>query len=268
MSRKRMKKPRKAGRSKKPTFQRLELKLAELKAILERTKEGPLRDDERDKLLGAVDTLAFLTSELEKKGVSINRLRKLLFGARTEKTSLVVAEVEGTAPVNTTVGKKSKKKRNGHGKNGAATYRGAEKVKVPHETLKSGDPCPECPKGKVYSIKEPAVLVRVTGMAPLQAKVYEQERLRCNLCGLVFTAKVPEGVGTAKYDESAAAMIALLKYGTGMPFNRLERLQAGLGIPLPASTQWDVVKATWSPPMRRSSARQPKGTCCTTTIRR
>jgi hypothetical protein len=79
-------------------------------------------------------------------------------------------------------------------------------------------------------------------MAPLQAVVYERERLRCNLCGEVFTAAAPEGVGEEKYDATAAAMIALLKYGCGMPFNRLERLEADLGIPLPASTQWEVVE--------------------------
>lgn len=84
-------------------------------------------------------------------------------------------------------------------------------------------------------------MVRVTGMAPLQATVYEMERLRCNLCGELFTAEAPEGVGKEKYDFSAAVMIALLKYGCGMPFNRLERLEKELGIPLPSSTQWEVV---------------------------
>jgi len=38
-------------------------------------------------------------------------------------------------------------------------------------------------------------------------------------------------------------MIALLKYGSGLPFNRLEGLQGHLGVPLPASTQWDIVQA-------------------------
>ena len=37
-------------------------------------------------------------------------------------------------------------------------------------------------------------------------------------------------------------MIALLKYGNGFPFYRLENLQNSVGIPLPASTQWDVVR--------------------------
>ncbi len=40
-------------------------------------------------------------------------------------------------------------------------------------------------------------------MAPLSATVYEQERLRCNLCGEVFTAPAPDGVGSEKYDETA-----------------------------------------------------------------
>ena len=38
-------------------------------------------------------------------------------------------------------------------------------------------------------------------------------------------------------------MIGLLKYGSGLPFNRLEGLQGDLEIPLPASTQWDIVQA-------------------------
>jgi hypothetical protein len=37
-------------------------------------------------------------------------------------------------------------------------------------------------------------------------------------------------------------MIGLLKYGSGVPLNRLEGLQESLGIPLPASTQWEIVK--------------------------
>lgn len=45
-----------------------------------------------------------------------------------------------------------------------------------------------------------------------------------------------------KYDETAAAMIAQLKYGSGTPFYRLEQLQGQMGIPLPAATQWEVVE--------------------------
>ncbi len=225
------------------------MSLEALEAIIERTKAA-LSEEEYDTLRGAADTLAFLTRELEKKGVSIKRLRKLIFGAGTEKTSRIIgapsADAAGAADdeAGATRGEpRDKPKRKGHGRNGADAYQGAEKAAVPHASLRPGDPCPECPGGKVYPLKDPAALVRVTGMAPLSAKVWELERLRCHLCGQVFTAEAPEGVGAAKYDETATAMIALLKYGSGMPFNRLERLQRSLGIPLPASTQWDLVKA-------------------------
>jgi transposase len=58
----------------------------------------------------------------------------------------------------------------------------------------------------------------------------------------VFTAVEPAGAGPSKYDETTAAMIAQLKYGSGVPFNRLETLQHNLGIPMPAATQWEIVK--------------------------
>jgi len=62
------------------------------------------------------------------------------------------------------------------------------------------------------------------------------------LCGKVFKAEAPEGIGDEKYDSGAGAIVALLKYGSGLPFNRLEGLQESLGIPLPASTQWEIVE--------------------------
>ncbi len=56
---------------------------------------------------------------------------------------------------------------------------------------------------KVYEQQEPRQLVRIVGQAPLTATVYELQRLRCNLCGEVYSADAPEGVGEDKYDESA-----------------------------------------------------------------
>lgn len=58
----------------------------------------------------------------------------------------------------------------------------------------------------------------------------------------MLTAKLPEDVSDKKYDESAAAMLAMLRYGGGFPLYRLRRFQANLGIPLPESTQWDIIE--------------------------
>ncbi len=195
----------------------------------------------------AYDTIAELVDD---KNITIARLRKLLFGARTEKTKAVIGgeDVQSSAGQGVAASRTGRKgvadtPRKGHGRNGADAYAGAEKVAVPHESLQPGDACPKCDKGTVYETGRPGVLVRLVGQAPIQAKIYELQKLRCNLCGVVFTARSPEGLGSAKYDATAGSMIALLKYGTGMPFNREERLQGGLGIPLPASTQWEIVHA-------------------------
>ena len=130
----------------------------------------------------------------------------------------------------------------GHGRNGAEAYRGAARIDVPHPSLTAGDACPACGQGTVYE-KAPGVLVRITGQPPLAAKIYQLQKLRCHLCGQVFTAAAPEEAGEQKYDATAGSMIGLLKYGSGLPFNRLDGLQGDLGVPLPASTQWDIVQA-------------------------
>lgn len=227
----------------------IELDRSELEAILGRAKTA-LSQTEYDKLHAAMETLIFLTQELEKKRVSVQRLKQLLFGTTTEKTQKVMEKILGQADEQSnstndeSEGKdtEAKQKAKGHGRNGAKAYTGADQVRVPHESLKPGDACPNCQKGTVYESVEPGHLVRIRGQAPLGATVYELQKLRCNLCGQIYTAKTPPGVGPHKYDAESASMIALLKYGSGLPFNRLDRLQRGLGIPLPAATQWEIVR--------------------------
>jgi len=92
----------------------------------------------------------------------------------------------------------------------------ADKVRVTHASLKPGDACPNCQKGTVYESVKPGHLVRIRGQAPLGATVYELQKLRCNLCGQIFTAQTPPEVGANKYDAESASMIALLKYGSGL----------------------------------------------------
>jgi transposase len=235
---------------KKKEIPRIDIPMEELEKVLERALKEPLNQEGYAKLKASLETLGYLIQLVENKDTTIHRLRQMLFGSSTEKTSRVLPVEEVAKPAgNPTVNPKapaektSEEKSKGHGRNGAETYSGAEKVQVAHESLKPGDRCPHCQKGKVYHQAQPGVLVRVVGQAALKATVYELEKLRCNLCTDVFTAKAPEGVGAEKYDETSASMIALLKYGSGLPFHRLERLQGTLGIPLPAATQWEIVKA-------------------------
>jgi len=227
----------------------MELDRRELEAILERAKTA-LSEEEYAKLRAAIETLVFLTQELEKKQVSVQRLKQLLFGATTETTRQVMERILDEAGKKRTSGDEAaegkepeaREKAPGHGRHGAEEYVGAEKIRVPHESLRPGDACPNCQKGTVYESVEPGHLVRIKGQAPLGATMYELQKLRCNLCGEIFTAQTPPGVGPDKYDAESASMIALLKYGSGLPFNRLERLEGSLGIPLPAATQWEIVE--------------------------
>lgn len=212
----------------------------EMAAILERTR-AVLSPEEHAKLTGAIDTLAQVTAQLQAKDASIERLRRMLFGATTETTRNVLGEDAQVRDPSNPSDTPPKTKAPGHGRNAAAAYTGAQRVSVPHPQLRATQSCPGCTSGKLYPQSEPSQLVRITGMAPLTATVYACERLRCNLCGEVYTAPAPEGVGDEKYDASATSMVALLKYGTGLPFHRIETLQAGMGIPLPAATQWDLV---------------------------
>ncbi len=213
----------------------------ELESILRRAQTSTLDEKDCAKIKAVFESYLYLTNLVEDKATTIDRLRKILFGSGSEKTRDVI-NPPPTPPLPVPEdAEPPPPKRPGHGRNGADAYDGAEKIRVPHPSLQPGNTCPECGKGKVYEMKAPGVLVRVVGQAPVQAKVYELQKLRCNLCGKVFTAQTPEGIGTEKYDATAASMIALLKYGSGLPFNRLEGLQGNLGIPLPASTQWDIV---------------------------
>ena len=230
----------------KPGVERLEVTTEELEALLESVRE-PLGEVGYQKLKAAIRTLGYVTELLENREATLAALRRLLCQASTEKTAQVLKQA------GIEVGDKSAKPASQHaletatpehGRNEAADYRGARKVKVPHGSLQQGDRCPECQRGKVYPLRDPGRLVRVQGQAPIEATVYELQKLRCNLCGEVFTAAVPEGMGTEKYDATAASMMALLRYGSGFPWNRLERLEGSLGIPLPAATQCEIVAET------------------------
>lgn len=211
----------------------------ELKTLMgESSERAAFLESLRDRLspaqferIGRIfELLGALLELLEKKTLSIARLRQLCFGATTESARNVCGK-----------GLKSPKHRRakGHGRNSHRRYTGARRVRVQHATLRPGQRCPECAKGKVRPQKQRAVAIAVSAQPPVGAVVYELEQLRCDTCGKVFTAATPPEAGSQKYDPSVGVMVGLMRYGTGLPFYRLERLQQSLGVPLPASVQWE-----------------------------
>jgi transposase len=210
----------------KTARRRVDVNLDELDRVLDGARQAPLSEDDYEKLKDALHALAAM----------------LVRPRSTEKTSAVLGKSEDAETGAETEPESNDSPPPGHGRHGAGAFVSSRKIAIAHPKLKHGERCPECGKGNVYGQKDPKVLVRMVGQAPLAATVYSLERLRCGACGQVFTAQEPEGVGSEKYDETAAAMIAQLKYGSGTPFYRLEQLQGQLGIPLPAATQWEVVE--------------------------
>ncbi|MGD9579624.1 IS66 family transposase [Sulfuricurvum sp. IAE1] len=205
------------------------------KELRQRLASRMVTDDDYGLMMELIDSYVLLKTAFKEKNGTITRLLRMIFGAPTEKAQNVLPDKPRKPEI-------PRDKPKGHGRNGASVYAG-KKIVVPHSILKKGDACPGCEKGKLYPFL-PGVTIRVTGNAPLDACVWEQEKFRCNLCGEIFTAKLPDEAGSEKYDPSAGAMIPILKYGSGLPFNRLEELQEGLGVPLPSSTQWDIVEKT------------------------
>ena len=209
-------------------------------------------------LEGVLGTFVHVMLKLQNAKTSIKRFQRMLFGGRTEHKHNVLerAGVEVDPHGHDAAGSEladlvvpvAKPRPPGHGRNAAQAYSGAPIVECVSPELEPGDRCPECDKGRVYD-SPPKSLVKVVGQAPLGATVYKLQRLRCRLCDAIFTAPLPAAVASCpKYDSSCASMIAVLRYGNGLPHFRLEGLQASLYIPLPDATQWDIVaKAAPSP---------------------
>ncbi len=217
-----------------PDLNRLVLTPEQREAFLAAIR--PLLPPEHFEFIRAmIEVLPQIKTVLEGKNISIARLRQMLFGASTEKTATVCPPAQpGTQP-------KGQGKRRGHGRRSARSYTGARRQTVRHPRLHPGEECPECGKGRLRRLPTPAPVVRVEAQPPFPATVYEKEVLRCNLCGKTFTAPTPPQAGQSKYASGVGVLVSLLRYGSGMPHYRLEKLQASLGVPLPAATQWELV---------------------------
>jgi transposase len=260
-------------RTSKPAI--IDVDMATVGGVLERARLA-LAPEDHACLESLVDTFLELSRLVRERGTTIARLRRLFGLASSEKTRDVLAdapapeehdssppeassetdsspgEANDAAPSNALLGStddgtadandKPKRLRKGHGRIGASQYALARPVSVEHERHRVGDVCPCCAHGKLHRLRDPARIVRIIGRAPLSALAWDLSRVRCGGCGKVFTARAPAEAQGPKYDASAVSMMALLRYAAGMPLHRLDRLQRNLEMPLPASTQWEVVR--------------------------
>ena len=231
---------------------------AQLDELLALARAASFPQPQYDLLAGVLGTFTYVMHALQNAKTSLKRFRQMLFGKRTESAAnlkkMIGSGTDGAGgragcavepapddPAALSAGNgKEPKKHKGHGRNGAAAYSGAQVTEIPVQGLKSGDPCPNCVIGKVYDAP-PKILVKVVGNPPLTASILKCGCLRCRLCEYTISAPLPVGMSTVKYEPSCATVLALLHYGGGMPYHRLDRLQSSMQMPMPKSTQWDIL---------------------------
>jgi hypothetical protein len=194
------------------------------------------------KVQGLLQTLQWLMGVIEQKTYSLGRLRRLLFGSKTEKASNLFGggRSKGKNPKGT--------RRKGHGRKPAKAYPGAKVLPIAHEDgLCAGALCSKCLKGKLRELT-PMRLIRIAAQPMITALIHEMQRLRCALCGAVFTARAPAEAAQGKYDSSVGVMLAISRYGMGVPMYRTAKWQEHFGVPLAASTQWELIESVVKAP--------------------
>ena len=236
---------------------RIELSEAEFEGLCLRLEQGSLSTEDKERIRQIIQAVLWMGGELEQKTLSIQRLKRL-FGIKTESLSNLFPQAAvgdnpggqshpsapALSPPQDSAAGVGKPAASGHGRLGAEAFPGAVCRFHPHPHLKRGDRCPGCRRGNLYQL-DPGTVLRILGKAPFEAEIHQPERLRCGACGKVFTAQLPEDLrlqGGGRADCRAHSLLAVLRYGSGMPMYRIEGLQKALGIPLPSSTQWDMLE--------------------------
>lgn len=230
----------------------------ELQALSQRVAERKIEEKDWESIHRYL-LLLFKLSQLFQYGrVKMRKILRMLFGKRTEKEKKKKdppdnppsAVGENTAPAPGVEQRSAltppsedqrQEAKKGHGRRPASDYQNAETHVCPICHNKEGDLCPACGKGRLR--QQPAeIVVRFRGNPPVTCDKFACERLRCDTCGQIYKAELPEEAGDEKYDASAKVSIVMSKYGSGVPFYRLGMQQAQQLIPLPPGTQWDLVE--------------------------
>jgi hypothetical protein len=234
-----------------------QIKAEEVEQLRARIGERKIEEEDWQRLDGYLDLLLKLVRVLEYGRIRMRKLTRLLFGKPTEKDKPTKPPSDSPPPAasgKTAAGGESgseappenpadgeESKRKGHGRNPASAYENAAVKVCPVCGQKPGDLCPLCGKGSLRPMAA-EIVIRIKGSAPVTADQYNIERLRCDTCGDVFKGKLPEEAGEEKYQASAKVSVVMMKYGSGLPFYRMEKQQGYQHIPLPAGTQWGLVE--------------------------
>lgn len=254
--------------------EQIELTPQEIEALHERIKNFALTKDDMVLFGKVLHFFVWIQLKLQRSQMTINKLKKIIFGSKTEKSNNSRSNKkeqgsdnnrEVTTPTKNNLISKdvipdtekpienlslstiaclpNKPKAKGHGRIGADKYTPDVVIPVAHQELRPGDLCPTACGGRLYKLKNPGAVIRVKGQSCAHVTRYVFDKLRCALCGELFTAEAPSDFPSEKYDAHFKAILVAQKYFMATPFYRQERYQKLLGFPLPDSTQWDLVES-------------------------
>jgi transposase len=240
----------------------------QIEELVDRLNKEALRKEDYPILTNLLKAIVWMNFSLQEKKLSIQRLRAI-FGIKTESAKRLVKLIENQEAVsaseqdanaskstdtsgqdgqqpssssNASIDESSSNRKKGHGHRPASDYTQAKAIHIAHETLKKGSSCPSCLKGKLFNLSAGSV-IRIVGQPWLQVEIYRPERLRCAVCGKIFTATLPREVITgSRADSSAKAIVSLLKYRGGIPFYRQGHIQEILGAPISPSEIWEMTE--------------------------
>jgi transposase len=240
----------------------------EIAAIIDAIENCALPDSIKQFAIRSIKVAVWFPLFLQQKNISLDRLRKIIFGKGYRKKSQspsVSSKIENNghssvsdglqenhnvadmqpshAPppeASNTSDKQEHSKKPGHGRMPHTVYKDYEEIYLPVIGLQVGDLCPLKCGGKLRPY-DAGILIRIKGQNFARVIRYTLEKLRCDLCGTLFSG-ITEDVGKEKYDASFKAILAILKYYVAVPFYRQEYFQKLLDFPLSDATQWDLIE--------------------------
>ena len=235
----------------------IELSIEEQETLIERIKNRSQTVNDIDIIIGLFSLNHWLIHTLKEKSISISRLQTMIFGQPIRRRKSYQKSRKNTAdpadedftnkpssddevnqhknnPDSTCIGRKN-------GRLSHQQYQNKEIINVAHINYKPGDLCPLQCGGRLWN-SSPGNIIKIKGQGFAKAIHYQVQKLRCSLCGYLISADLPSDASEEKYDYAFKAQLCMLKYYLGLPFYRIENYQKLLGIPLPASTQWDLIE--------------------------
>lgn len=233
---------------------RLDFTSEQIDSLIDRLNRKCLHEEDYSLLADLLRAIVWLNFSLQEKTLSIQRLRSI-FGIKTETAARLLEFAKGKAAADQADNSaaeysdsspseeksKGKKKKPNHGHRPSSEYASAKTIAVAHHALIKGNHCPSCKKGKLFNLS-PGTVIHIIGQPWLKVEIYKPERLRCPVCGTIFTANLPQEVAMSRANHTAKAIVSLLKYKGGVPFYRQEKLQEALGAPISASEIWEMTE--------------------------